>query len=982
MAFPTGTTTITVTINRPVPAGGAGNSGRIIFTPSAVLVDATHKAIYSGSGAATLDTNGAANITLLTTDAAGVLPTGWRWHVDEQLPGARRTYYIDLPSTLGTTIDLSALSPISAPDGSGQSIPPSGPAGGALTGTYPNPQLSAATTASFDAAGAASAALASAVVYADGKLAKTANLSDLGSTNTARLNLGLGGAAVLNVGTGAGTVAAGNDARITGALQTGATAGGDLTGTLPAPQVTTTHLAAPLPIAQGGTGSATQPFVDLSSDQTVAGNKTFSYYTTLEAGQVNGAFNLLGAVGFYGAAAAGRQTIAGSRSDGTALASLLAALNLQGLVADTSTAGPGAMTVLGGTTQLTPTGNAATDATAINAAILAMSQRGGGRVLLSGDAWAISSSITPRSNVTLAGVPGTVITHAASSNIVYGSTVAFTNFTLEDLTFAGPVNEFPAAPKRARTTSGVGAQTAVFLSGDLDTTGSGQAQLSNFTMRRCTVQNMTALPIRIGGVRGKVSVTNCEFTNNQDCGFLFCQEVIFTGNHVMQSADNGVSLSRGSQKITCVGNTFENCAYNGIWVAGFNTDKGPQNFTLAGNVIRNVGYNGIYADYAPRYGAITGNEIDCGYYRGPSDQTSDVNGAGIYLGGYPVTDRANPTDWAQGIEVVGNHIRGAARAGVYLNGVRRVQVIANLLADIGTQFLADGTTTITSADATQNIGILMENAATSANVTVALNDVIDSRGTAFCNFGLVPQNTAGINAYLNTMIGTRQASNLLETGPARTWQSTQIYNQDIKATAGVTSGSNAGSGTIEGSRVNGAAGSVRAFVWQTAGLKRWYARTNGTAEGGSNAGSDWELNAYDDTGNLLSTPIKVTRSNGQVAVNGTLAQNAHRISGASAATVAAAAQSASAAAASNGANDSSGTINTTAVASPAAGTIATITYASAYTAVPKVTLTPRNAATVTAGLYATAEGTGGFSVATANAPGASASLSFSYHVEG
>ena len=631
---------------------------------------------------------------------------------------------------------------------------------------------------------------------------------------------------------------------------------------------------------------------------------------------------------------------------------------------------------------LTPIGNPATDATAINNAISAMSAFGGGRVRLSGQAWSLSASITPRSNVTLSGSPGTTVATTFTGNAIYGSTTAFSDFVLEGITFLGPVNEFPAAPKRARTTSGAGMQTAVFLSGDLDTTGSGQAALTNFTMRNCTVKNCSALPIRIGGVRGKVSVTGCHFENNQDVGFLFCQEVIFTGNHVMQSADNGVSLSRGCQKVTCTGNTFENCAYNGIWVSGFGADKGPTNFAVSGNVVRSVGHNGIYCDYAPKYGAITGNEIDCSYFRGPSDQPSDVNGAGIYLGGYPTTDRANPTDWAQGIEVVGNHIRTAARAGVYLNGVRRAQVIGNLLADIGTQFLADGTTTISSADATQNVGVLMENASTSANVTVALNDVIDSRSPAYCNFGLVPQNTSAINAYLNTMIGTRQASNLLETGPARTWQSTQIFNQDIKATAGVTSGSNAGSGTIEGYRVNGAATSVRAYAWQTAGVKRWYMRANGTAEGGSNTGSDWELNAYDDSGNLLSTPLKVTRSNGQVAVNGNLAQNAHRTSGASAVTVAAGAQSASATAASNGANDSSGSINTTAVASPAAGTIATITYATAYIATPKVTLTARNAATVSAGLYLTAEGTGGFSVATANAPGASASLSFSYHVEG
>ena len=51
---------------------------------------------------------------------------------------------------------------------------------------------------------------------------------------------------------------------------------GDLGGVASAPTVVGTHLASALPVNQGGTGSTTQNFMDLTSGQSVGGVKTFT----------------------------------------------------------------------------------------------------------------------------------------------------------------------------------------------------------------------------------------------------------------------------------------------------------------------------------------------------------------------------------------------------------------------------------------------------------------------------------------------------------------------------------------------------------------------------------------------------------------------------------------------------------------------------------------------------------------------------------
>jgi hypothetical protein len=67
--------------------------------------------------------------------------------------------------------------------------------------------------------------------------------------------------------------------------------------------------------------------------------------------------------------------------------------------------------------------------------------------------------------------------------------------------------------------------------------------------------------------------------------------------------------------------------------------------------------------------------------------------------------------------------------------------------------------------------------------------------------------------------------------------------------------------------MDGDAGQSKIITYRTAGLQRFGLYVNNTAESGSNVGSDFAIRAYNDAGTLLTTPVFIKRSTGNVGIN-------------------------------------------------------------------------------------------------------------------
>lgn len=222
-------TMVTLTGDVQTPPATADPTFRVVMQQLGYLMHADGTVIEPTTYTGVADGSGHISFTVpASTDPA------WDYVVDGKIVGTSWTYrvvfdpidngkqgapfYAGVPHDLGSTLTLNDIIPAGQLSQSALYAPINhthpGGGGGAVTSVFGRSGDVVAQTGDYTKAQVGLPNVDNAL-----QLVAANNLSDLTNAGTARTNLGLGGSATLSVGTTAGTVAAGDDSRITGAQQ-------------------------------------------------------------------------------------------------------------------------------------------------------------------------------------------------------------------------------------------------------------------------------------------------------------------------------------------------------------------------------------------------------------------------------------------------------------------------------------------------------------------------------------------------------------------------------------------------------------------------------------------------------------------------------------------------------------------------------------------------------------------------------------------
>lgn len=192
-----------------------------------------------------------------------------------------------------------------------------------------------------------------------------------------------------------------------------------------------------------------------------------------------------------------------------------------------------------------------------------------------------------------------------------------------------------------------------------------------------------------------------------------------------------------------------------------------------------------------------------------------------------------------------------------------VTITGGSISGITDLALADGGTgASTASNARTNLGLgsIATQNANSVSITggsiAGITDLAVADGGTGASDASGARTNLGLGTSATVNTGTSGATIPLLNG-ANVWSTSQTFsssNSFVNAAGGVTV------------NIDGTAATNRGVYFKTAASNRWVLGVNATAEAGANAGSDFFIYRYDDSGAFIDAPFSVGRANGTTTI--------------------------------------------------------------------------------------------------------------------